>query len=219
MVTQITHSNTQQDTQHKPNSVLATYHAMQNWTHWEEVYLNCVKESPLTYVAFAQAVQAGDSSPEAFDRALVTSQMTREQFDVYLPEFQKFMALYKEYSPLSMLSDGVDQIWHGFMLVSDRYREFCIELVGCIVDHLPCSLYEMHGVQVPRGSCVGKCVPKTCSGNGGGCGSEKHRTNRDTDLEATKQGILGGVEVFRHAYLEVFGSPPAVELWNQLATI
>ena len=216
MILQLTHTNAQQKRDH----VLATYQAMQNWPHWNEVYLNCVKELPLCYTAFAQAVQTGDTSPEAFDHALVASQMTREQFELYLPEFQKFMALYKEYEPLSMLSDGVDQIWHGFMLVSDRYREFCVDMLGFTVDHLPCSLYELYGVPtVGNASCVGKCVPKTCSGNGGGCGAEKHGMNRDDDPQATKQGILGGVEVFCTAYNEVFGSPPAVALWNQLANI
>lgn len=52
---------------------LALYEQVQAWPYWEEVYRNCVKESPLSYEAFAQAVQAGDSSRNAFERAMQAS--------------------------------------------------------------------------------------------------------------------------------------------------
>ena len=147
----------------KRERVLATLQEMQQWPHWNEVYLNCVKESPLSYAAFAAAVQTGDASPQAFDDALRMSQMTEEEFDIYLPEFQRFMALYREYAPLGMLSDGVDRIWHAFMLISAQYREFCQHFFGYPIDHLPCSLYPLYGVDVPTSSCLSKCVPSSYS--------------------------------------------------------
>jgi hypothetical protein len=70
---------------------------MQAWPHWGEVYLNCIKESPLSYEAFAQAIRTGDFSRETFDRALLASQMSHEQFDRLLPEYQKFQALCGHY--------------------------------------------------------------------------------------------------------------------------
>lgn len=196
--------------QEKRKKVLSALAEMQTWPYWEEIYLNSVKESPLSYEAFAAAVQTGDASPKAFDDAVRQSQMTREEFDTYLPEFQKFMALCTEYAP-GMLSDGVDRIWHAFMLISRRYREFCERFFGFPIDHLPCSLYPLYGVDVTQSSCVNKCVPSSCKGNGGGCGSEA------PNVEITKEGILAGTQTFVDVYTEVFGSPPDVLIWNQLA--
>ena len=104
-------------------NALKTLAAIQAWPYWEEVYLNCVKESSMTPEAFAEAVRWGDSSRAGFEKAMQASQMTREQFNLWLPEYQKFMALCSNYSHIGMMSTGVDRIWHGHMLVSDRYQQ------------------------------------------------------------------------------------------------
>lgn len=201
-------STSEQSRQRDPKqTVLDTYEAMQRWPHWNEVYLNCVKESPVSYQAFAEAVRVGDPSEQAFDDVLRRSQMTRDEFDRYLPEFQKFMALCSVYRP-GMLSDGVDRIWHGFMLISRRYREFCLEFLGRQLDHLPCSLYPLYGVELSTSSCINKCVPSTCKGDGGGCGP---------DERCTKESILAGTREFVQAYTFIFGVRPDVTIWNQLA--
>jgi hypothetical protein len=206
------------DEQKKAN-VLATFAALQEWPYFHEVFLNCVKESPLSYEAFARAVQAGDASRAAFDRAMRESQMTQEAFDHYLPEFLKFMALCREYSDIGMLSDGVDHIWHSFQLL-DRYDAFCRQYLGFKLKHFPCSLYPLYGVEVPTSSCIGKCVPSTCEGDGGGCEPEPDDDDalrRDTDpLEVTKQRIRAGRRNFVEAYTLVFGYPPDPAIWNQL---
>src|SRR5579884_1631503 len=132
----------------KKSSVLAAFDAMQTWEHFEEVYLNCVKESPLSYEAFAEAVHAGDASRAAFELALSRSQMSRDEFNRFLPEFLKFIALCREYPDLAMLSDKVDEIWHAFYLL-DRYDSFCLRYIGRVVKHLPCSLYPLYGIEVP----------------------------------------------------------------------
>jgi hypothetical protein len=200
----------------KKINVLNTFRAMLAWPYWNEVFLNCVKESPLSYEAFVRAVQSGDVSRDAFDHALAESRMTKGEFDACLPEFLKFMALYKEFDSIGMLGDGPDQIWHSFLLL-DRYGQFCDAYFGFRVDHLPCSLYELYGVQVPTCSCIGKCVPSSCQGNGGGCKPDSH-LRRDTDPpELTKQRILAGRKTFVEAYTFVFGSPPDPAIWNQLA--
>lgn len=199
----------------KKTSVLATYQAMQQWPYFHEVYLNCIKESPLSYEAFARAVQAGDASRVAFDDALRESQMTQKAFDQCLPEFLKFMALYKEYRDIGMLSDSVDQIWHSFYLL-DRYDAFCMQFLGFKVTHLPCSLYPLYGVEVPTSSCVGKCVPSSCKGDGGGCKPDD-TMRRDTDpKEVTRKRIMESRRNFVEAYSAIFG-PPDVTIWNQLA--
>ena len=204
------------DAQKKTN-VLTTFQAMQQWPHFHEVFLNCVKESPLSYEAFARAMQAGDASRRAFDEALRESQMTRQEFDRYLPEFLKFMALCREYRDVAMLSGGVDQIWHAFYLL-DRYDGFCHEFLGFKLMHMPCSLYPLYGIELPTSSCVAKCVPSTCKGDGGGCSSKLNDLRRDTDPpELTKRRILDGRRTFVQAYTFVFDSSPDVAIWNQLA--
>lgn len=196
---------------------LALFEQVKAWPYWEEVYLNCVKESPLNYEAFAQAVQAGDSSRNAFDRALQTSQMTKEQFTVYLPAFQQFATLCAVYPHIGMLSDGVDQIWHAFMLITDRYTQFCLEVIGQMIEHLPCSLYELYGVTPPQVSsnCISSCLPTTCTGGGGGGGCTKSDRSI-ADPASIAQGILTSRAAFIEAYEEVFGEQPDVTIWNQL---
>lgn len=196
--------------------VAETLAAIQAWPHWEEVFLNCVKESTMTYEAFAQAIQAGASSREAFSQALRESQMTREQFHHYLPEYQKFMALCANYPHIGMMSTGVDAIWHGHLLVSDRYQQFCSDVLGKFVHHLPCSLYPVYGVDptAARTSCLSNCVPSTCKGNGGGCSNQDG--HRDGDPEMTKQNILAAGVSFVSAYTEAFGEGPSVDVWEQL---
>lgn len=198
---------------------LALYEQVKAWPHWEEVYLNCVKESPMSYEAFAQAVQTGDDSRQAFNQAMQASQMTREQFACYLPAFQQFVTLCAIYPNIGMLSDGADQVWHAFMLITDRYTEFCLEVIGQMIEHLPCSLYELYGVTSPQASsnCVSSCLPSTCQGNGGGGGCTKSDKRKNVDLASIKQGILASRMAFLLAYQEVFQHQPDLVIWNQLA--
>ncbi|HEU5378681.1 MAG TPA: hypothetical protein VFV38_24940 [Ktedonobacteraceae bacterium] len=200
------------------SKALALYEQVQAWPHWEEVYLNCVKESPMSYEAFAQAVQAGDSSRQAFERAMQASQMSRDQFACYLPAFQQFVTLCAVYPNIGMLSDGADQVWHAFMLITDRYAQFCRDVIGQPIDHLPCSLYELYGVALSQAesSCVSSCLPSTCKGSGGGGGCTKSDRST-TDAESITQGILVSRMAFLSAYQEVFQQQPDPAIWNQLA--
>lgn len=209
----------QNGVQHR-EKILATLAFIKRWPYWEEVFLNCVKESSMTYEAFAQAVQTGDSSRCAFDQALQASQISREAFDRYLPEYQRYMALCAHYSDIGMMSTGVDAVWHAHMLITDRYQEFCRECIGDVVHHLPCSLYPKYGV-APRStlssSCISSCLPSTCSGNGGGGGCKKSGNQRDIDPEATQRNILSAGASFVQAYTEAYEMVPSPEIWDQLA--
>ena len=205
--------------QTKKAKVLETLEAMQTWPYWKEVYLNCVKESPLSYEAFAQAVQAGDVSRSAFDQALERSRMTEEEFQRYVPEYQKYLALQCAYDDVGMLSDGVDQLWHAHMLISYRYSDFCMTYFGHILHHMPCSLYELYGVtiQEAKDSCLSICNPTTCKGEGGGSdGCKKVNPNVDADPQAIQRSILQSASNFVQAYTEVFEVAPSPQTWNQL---
>ena len=198
---------------------LALYEQVKAWPYWDEVYLNCVKESPLSYEAFAQAVQTGDRSKQAFDQAMQASRMTREQFAVFLPAFQQFVTLCALYPDVGMLSDGADQVWHAFMLITDRYSHFCEEVIGQPIEHLPCSLYELYGVGQPeaRSSCLSSCVPSSCKGSGGGC-SKSDSDRATTDPAVIAQAIRVSRAAFFQAYQDVFQTQPDVAIWNQLAS-
>lgn len=197
--------------------VLALYAHIQAWPHWEEVYRNAVKESPLGYEAFAQAVQAGDASRQAFAQAMQASQMSRGDFARFLPAFQQFVTLCAFYPHIGMLSDGADLIWHAFILVTDRYAQFCEEVLGQRIEHFPCSLYEQYGVSLAqaRSSCVSSCLPSTCSGNGGGGGCKSGR-REEADPASITRGILLSRKAFLDAYREVFQTQPDPAIWNQL---
>ena len=54
-------------------SVLKTLEVTQAWPHWEEVSLNCVKASPMTPEAFAEAATWGDGSRAGFEKAMQAS--------------------------------------------------------------------------------------------------------------------------------------------------
>ncbi|MGH2478474.1 MAG: hypothetical protein ACRDHW_02300 [Ktedonobacteraceae bacterium] len=197
---------------------LALYEQVKAWPHWEEVYLNCVEESPMSYEAFAQAVHLGDDSRQASNRAMQASQMSREQFTRYLPAFQQFVTLCTLYPNIGMLSDGADQVRHAFMLITDRYGQFCRDIIGQIIEHLPCSLYELYGVTPPQASsnCVSSCLPSTCQWSGGG-GCTKSDKRENADPASIKQSILAFRMAFLLAYQEVFQQQPDPAIWNQLA--
>ncbi len=199
--------------------VLATQEAMRTWPHWNEVFLNCAKESPLSFEAFAQAVQTGDASREAFEQALRNSRMTQEAFQTFLPEYIKFMALQVAYKDVGMLSDGVDQLWHAHMLITRRYEAFCQRYLGFVLGHLPCSSYELYGVTVLEAgdSCLAKCNPTTCKNEGGGGGC-KRAPDEQEDRQAIQHGILQSARLFVEAYTEVFDASPSLEIWNQLSS-
>jgi hypothetical protein len=83
---------------------------IQNWPHWHEIGLVAQKEYSV--------------SPE--------------EFQVLLPEYQRFMTLIAlGYKHMGMHSDVVDQVWHSHILYSKFYRQFCASCIGRWVDHLP----------------------------------------------------------------------------------
>jgi hypothetical protein len=117
-----------------------------------------------------------------------------------------------------MLSDGADQVWHAFVLITDRYAQFCRDVIGQPINHLPCSLYELYSVTPPQASsnCVSSCLPSACKGSGDGSGCTKSDRSTD-DPENIRQDILASRQAFLLAYQEVFQARPDLAIWNQLA--
>ncbi len=55
-----------------------------------------------------------------------------------LTELGRFFALSVELNqPLTMFSEYIDDAWHSLMEEPERYREFCIDVVGRAVGHNP----------------------------------------------------------------------------------
>jgi hypothetical protein len=112
---------------------------IQSWAHWHEIGLVAQKEYGV--------------SPE--------------DFQVFLPEYQRFMTLIAVgYKGLGMHSEAVDKIWHSHMLYSQRYRDFCLTHIGRFVDHKPnLSNFELTSntksiCEAPPTPPPEKCVPE-----------------------------------------------------------
>jgi hypothetical protein len=164
---------------------------MEQWPHWHEVFLSTRKEYNL--------------SPEEFHHLL--------------PYYMRFMALNAGYSGIGMLSERVDQLWHGHILVSVRYFEFCERFIGKYVHHMPCSSFQLYGISSLRDdsssivlpqckvpdTCMGDPPPSTCYGKIKG---ESH--------EETRRSILESTQRFKLAFTTCFGEPPSLEVWDLL---
>lgn len=146
------------------------------WPHWHEIGLGAQKEYGLT----------------------------PEQFAERLPEYQRFLALCSVHPGIGMTSEAVDQLWHSHILNTHRYEDFCTEVIGRKVHHLPCSSYSLYGVE-PRAadSDCGDCstcklpsVPTTCYGK--------------LNDEDVRQSIMSSGQRFRDAYQSAFGELPAI---------
>ena len=190
--------------------VLSTLEQMRVWPYWEEIYLNVVKETHMSYASFVHAVQAGAISTEAFTQAVMNSTMTREDFLRYLEEYLKFMALSVHCDGIGMTSSYVDEIWHAHLLVTDRYRQFCETFFGFYMDHFPCSQYELYGIDVRENTSQCKCC-KSC------CGVKLSTMNRDEiDPEVIRIGILNATPTFIQAYTAVYGQKPDRAIWDHV---
>lgn len=159
-----------------------TQQIIQAWPHWDDIALCAQKEYGL--------------SPE--------------QFQVRLPEYQRFMALCSAYSGIGMTSSEVDQLWHVHILHTALYAEFCSTIIGHRVDHLPCSSYVLYGVDLANDTDCSTCklpsIPTTCYGQLIGA-----------SLEETRESILGAGKRFRDAYIASFGELPAI--WDRSARV
>lgn len=148
---------------------------IESWPHWPEIGLGAQKEYGLT----------------------------PEQFAERLPEYQRFLALCTVNPGIGMTSESIDQLWHSHILNTQRYDDFCNDVVGRKIHHLPCSSYVLYGVE-PRaadsdcGDCSVCRVPTTCYG----------KLKPDEDV---RESIMHSGQRFWDSYQEVFGEVP--DIW------
>jgi hypothetical protein len=58
--------------------------------------------------------------------------------DQAITEFRKYIALIAMgYENLGMHSPEIDEVWHGFILFTRRYSEFCNSVCGRMIHHTP----------------------------------------------------------------------------------
>jgi hypothetical protein len=61
-----------------------------------------------------------------------------DRIDVAISEFKKYIALIVLGSKgIAMISKEVDEVWHNFILFTHEYANFCQEVVGEFVHHVP----------------------------------------------------------------------------------
>lgn len=170
-------TTTMQEGTHVVKQAQETLQRIQNWPHWEEIAAGAQKEYGLT----------------------------PEQFQERLPEYQRFLALCAISPGLGMTSEAIDQLWHSHILNTARYDEFCADIIGRKLHHLPCSSYVLYGVEPGAAesdcsdctTCKLPTVPSTCYG-------------QQQPGEDARQSILHAGEHFRGAYQAVFGDLPSI---------
>jgi hypothetical protein len=153
------------------------FQTIQVWPHWDEIGLCAQKEYGLSST----------------------------QFQMLLPEYQRFMALCAVYPGIGMTSEAVDRIWLCHILHTSLYGTFCEPIIGHQIHHLPCSSYALYGVDFSAAdddctTCKLPSIPTTCYG----------KLLPDEAQAETRDSISGGGQRFRDAYMAVFGELPAI---------
>ncbi len=169
--------------------------AMQAWPHWSEIARGAEKEYGIS----------------------------RQEFDSLLPEYQRFMALSAAFPGLGMLGPRVDILWHSHILNTVRYREFCDQCVGRVVNHLPCSSYELYGIGPQAGIC--NEPPATCEDpwpappDPSPVPPEPEPELNPLQHAQMRQAILDASPRFVAAYIQTFGYVPPLEFWPRTALV
>lgn len=177
----------QAEAQDATSRVLNALAAIQRWEHWHEIQLCAQKEYA----------------------------MSSETFYQLLPEYQRFIALAAGYEGIGMLSAEVDKLWHAHILNTKRYYDFCQQYLKRIIHHLPCSSYELYGLNAndqstsceipPPTSCS---IPPTCN----------IMDNSETDSEM-RTTILTAGDNFYQAYEICYGITPSLEVWERVTLL
>jgi hypothetical protein len=152
-----------------------------------------------TATGVLQTIQAWPYWREIEAVALKEYGMTHEEWEHYIPEYQRFLTLaFLGLSPIGMFSREVDIIWHAHALCMHLYYQFCLSLHGSILFHVP---------QVPEHEHTDGQMCTTCRSctncSGGDQGGGKLMPDRSATAEA-----------FAHAYQEAFGVLPSPICWN-----
>ena len=67
---------------------------------------------------------------------------SHEEYQTSFTEFKKYVGLVGiTNKPLKMSSEVVDSVWHQFILFTPQYREFCDEMLGSYMDHIPTTSF------------------------------------------------------------------------------
>ncbi len=164
------------------------FKAMQTWPHWSEIARGAEKEYG----------------------------MSREEFNEVVPEYQRFMALSAAFPGLGMLGERIDILWHSHILNTIRYREFCDQFIGRMIDHLPCSSYAIYNCSLDdaRGDMCN--IPSSCTDPFPAPPDPSPTPSR---YEQMRTSILEGSSRFITAYTQVYGSALPAHLWERASLI
>lgn len=161
------------------NMIAITLSAIQSWEHWEEIRQVAEKEY----------------------------QMPSETFDGLLPEYQRFMGLIAlGYQGLGMFSASVDKIWHAHVLHTSLYEQFCMQIHGRLIHHLP-NLQKASSSEctTPEDICTDKCK--------GSCKTPAPTCDECTPPDSDLFPSGSKAERFRAAYFTMYKQPPG-DVWN-----
>ena len=65
--------------------------------------------------------------------------VSQEKYQEAFDEFKKYIYLVKinKDKPIAMVSKQVDEVWHQFILFTQEYHEFCRNIFGKYLHHIP----------------------------------------------------------------------------------
>ena len=79
-------------------------------------------------------------APYVEEKLLKDGKLVREDYQEAFTEFKRYVALVnlnKGRGAMSMSSKEVDEVWHQFILFTPQYHEFCDEVLGRYLHHVP----------------------------------------------------------------------------------
>lgn len=130
-----------------------------------------------------------------------------DEFALLLPEYQKFIGLIVlGHRGVGMFSERIDRIWHAHILSTNLYEQFCMQVNGAFIHHLPnLDRRSTSECTKPDDICNNKCKG-SCNTPRPGCSEEQtpssmsfehfsalYRLTYDMDLPAIWDSEADGV--------------------------
>ena len=85
--------------------------------------MNCIRDYNMEFV---------------FEKLISDNEIDKQDVLQLELEFKKFIMLIGLHIyPISMISPGIDKVWHQFILFTNKYYEFCHSTVGFFIHHTP----------------------------------------------------------------------------------
>src|SRR3989344_5735287 len=77
-------------------------------------------------------------APYLEEKLLEKEIFSKKEYNHHFKEFKRYIALTQmTAAPLAVLTSEVDEVWHQFILFTREYHDFCDEVAGDYIHHVP----------------------------------------------------------------------------------